>query len=267
MHWDSESLRQLCSSDSTAPYCATWVYTDIYSGYTGIGCNNVATTVYIGYSPGAKISSSATSIRSLTRSTGSTSSSSSTRASTTSTLDPRPSQANIFAIVGGIVGGVAVLAVLVLGLVFTLRRKRKNAGHLTPDAPPSSAQRAFNGPHPGGFTPQSAMQQQFAQAQPLYGGGADPGSPAHKGPYSVDAQRQSMYEPSMASSPGSLVPHPPGPVASAVPNYSQVAPQNMAPGSAHRYQQQQQQQVPQHQTRVAHEVPATRADSELRELP
>ncbi|KAG8159283.1 hypothetical protein KVR01_010944 [Diaporthe batatas] len=133
-----------CGS-SDYPYCRTHLYEDdVFTGYTLLGCGVAAGTDSVVYSPTLSGPSSAPSTSSTSTSVSSTSASSTSRLSTTGstttsnnpTTPPAPnstnSPASIGAIVGGAVGGVAVIALFALVLVLLLRRRRHHHHHQGP---------------------------------------------------------------------------------------------------------------------------------------
>ncbi|KAK1990742.1 hypothetical protein LX36DRAFT_592050 [Colletotrichum falcatum] len=203
------------------------------------------------------------------------------------------------AIVGGVVGGVAAIAIIVLGTVLLLRKKNKD-----PAAGNQPAPVVYNGPPP----PQQVPPQMYQQPSP--GGYGPPPPPQQGGTYPqgfapVD-NRQSMikqshntttapYEQTGVSPPASPPPMSPSPAyQSGVPQYTPTqngvsptypptqngasptypahndasptyhpAPNDASPAYPTQQQQQQQQQ---RQSGYASELPAHRGDGELREL-
>ncbi|KAJ0304206.1 hypothetical protein COL5a_005340 [Colletotrichum fioriniae] len=83
------------------------------------------------------------------------------------------------AIVGGVIGGIAVLALIGFGIFFILRKKKKT-------------QQPQPGPGSQGQPPMMSQQQQQHQPPPMGYAPAPQGSPA---PYGAQTQTQSYYEP------------------------------------------------------------------------
>ncbi|ROV89493.1 hypothetical protein VPNG_10158 [Cytospora leucostoma] len=247
----------LWCGDSEYPYCKTHLYNDdTFRGYTLQGCAVAAGTDSVVYS--ATLSSvSSSSRKSSSAANGFTTVSSSTRGSdpatstlTTSTPTSRSSPAPIGAIVGGVVGGIAVIALFALGLVFLLRRRRRDPG---PKGNQTAQQTSLSqsGGYPHQPPPsQPAMQHQYLQhssqqppLDPATGGFA-----AAPATYDRDSIQKpgfkynvthSMYDPSMTSPPDSPPSHGQHP-ASALPGYhvsttSTSAVDRQHPG-AHRYE-------------------------------
>ncbi|OHW91026.1 hypothetical protein CSPAE12_10396 [Colletotrichum incanum] len=202
------------------------------------------------------------------------------------------------AIVGGVVGGVAAIALIVFGVIFLLRKKKKDAAANNTNSQPATVN--YNGPPP----PQQGQPQMYQQPtapptqQPSPGGYGPPpqGDNYPQGFAPVD-NRQSMlkqpydvttgsYEQTGVSPPASPPPMSPSPTyQSGIPQYT--ATQNgvsptYAPQQQQPPQQQQggyynapppaqaQQAPPQHhhhqQPGFSSELPAHRGDGELREL-
>lgn len=165
-----------CGS-SEYPYCRTHLYEDdVFTGYTLLGCGVAAGTDSVVYSTtlsmdslSSKSSTSSSSDSSSTSASSTNTSRTTTTGSTTTSSDsatppgpgPTDSSAPIGAIVGGAVGGFAVIALFALGLVLLLRRRRhhhQGPGNdpYGPIIPPGS--------NPSQHLPsQPAMQQQFQQ--------------------------------------------------------------------------------------------------------
>ncbi|CCF34904.1 hypothetical protein CH063_06809 [Colletotrichum higginsianum] len=204
------------------------------------------------------------------------------------------------AIVGGVVGGVAAIALIVFGIIFLRRKKKKDAAANNTNS--QAAPATYNGPPP----PQQGQPQMYQQPmapptqQSSPGGYAPPPHPSQDSTYPqgfapVD-NRQSMlkqpydvttgsYEQTGVSPPASPPPLSPSPTyQSGVPQY--VATQNAVSPTYPPPQQQQQQHQgsyynappPPAQGQPAHpqqqyqqpgftsELPTHRGDNELREL-
>ena len=152
----------------------------MFTGYTLLGCAVAAGTDSVVYSPtlsmtGLSSKPSTSDSSSLTSSLGiaatgsggpqassvaSATTSSGNRPSTTAVAKPGSSSAPIGAIIGGVVGGVAVLALFALGLVLLLRKRRHHQG---PGSEPYTSINAPGGNPSQQPPPQPAMQQQFQQ--------------------------------------------------------------------------------------------------------
>lgn len=218
---------------------------------------------------------------------GSTTTTSSNPASTTAVARSGSSSAPIGAIVGGVVGGVAVIALFALGLVLLLRRRSRHQGPAgdpyTPMNPP--------GANPSQQPPsQPAMQQQFQQPhlQPAPSPASFPAaapvfdnrsSIAKPSPVSTT---QPVYSPTAAGSPPPQSQSPGAiPPAYQATNTSTTspaatqrispttpdAPQEQRPGSYANpgYQDQVQPAYHQHNGHY-YEMPTVKSDRELREL-
>ncbi|KAK4113046.1 hypothetical protein N656DRAFT_797588 [Canariomyces notabilis] len=177
-------------SDSLQPSCATLVYMDdTWSGYTVPSCDSVATTYqfYITPTNGVSTTSSRSSRSSRSSSTESStseteSSSTQSRSGATENPDPGPvaqesSSTPIGPIVGGVVGGVALLALIALG-VFLLIRKKRNQNPPSPPGPPLN---------PGMYPNQSPHSGMAAMANVPPGPGGSPGPQFMDPRYSVAA--------------------------------------------------------------------------------
>ncbi|KAF3770713.1 hypothetical protein M406DRAFT_67096 [Cryphonectria parasitica EP155] len=278
---------------SEYPVCVTLTYEDV-PGYTIYNCGgpDVITLQAVDHSLAVSSAGASTTTTSDTSSASSASTESGT--STTSTAassqsSSSKSSAPIGAIVGGVVGGVAVIAIFVFALVFLLCRRRRNSGPATTSSDPNAAlssppMAGAAAPAPGTYQGQPAMQQQ-PQQQPYHNasvqqpvaGGIDGHNPDQKPHYSLNAQSiQSL--PSPGSPPP---PHSPSP--GAVPPYQQSTyspppPENQgftptesgfSTVSQHNTGATQQtfNEHQQHDTWSYHEMPSTKHDGELRELP
>lgn len=285
----------------------------MFTGFTLYGCGVAAGTDSVDYS--ATLSASSASGSSLTVSglqtsldvattTLSNSARSSSAASDTSASSPTTSvltsatksggsSTPIGAIVGGAVGGVAVIALFALGLVFLLRRRRRSSGQ---NGGPSAQQPPID--QPGGYPaqppsgPQAMQQYQQSSFQPpvdpatgyaVAAHGMDNRSSIQKPGYNYNAT-QSMHDSSMASPPGSPPPQSQSP-GSMLPAYqaSNTSTYAMTPQSETAYGTPQNQGTnpgvtPAHQNPVQpvyqqqqgsgnyYEMPTDPADRELREL-
>ncbi|KAI7781577.1 hypothetical protein LA080_014610 [Diaporthe eres] len=296
-----------CGS-SEYPYCKTHLYEDdTFTGYTLLGCAVAAGTDSVVYSPTLSMSSlssksSTSDSSSLTSSfgveatsssaprasnVGSTTTTSSNPASTTAVARSGSSSAPIGAIVGGVVGGVAVVALFALGLVLLLRRRRSH------QAPASDPYTPMNPPgaNPSQQPPsQPAMQQQFQQphlqpapspasfpaAAPVFDNRSSIAKP------SLVSTTQPVYSPTAAGSPPPQSQSPGAiPPAYQATNTSTTspaatqrispttpgAPQEQRPGSYANpgYQDQVQPAYHQHNGHY-YEMPTVKSDRELREL-
>lgn len=144
------------SGSSDYPHCMTHIYQDQQSGYTLFGCGVAAATDKIWYSPldgpSSSTSSSTTSEESTSTTETSTSASASESETETASSAPSPtpgpaqsggSSTPVGPIVGGVIGGVAVLALIGLGIWAIKRHSDKNK-QINPD--PSAAAAAGNIP-------------------------------------------------------------------------------------------------------------------------
>ncbi|CAI0652266.1 unnamed protein product [Colletotrichum noveboracense] len=234
-----------------------------------------------------------------------TSSASPSAATTSPASSGGGSSTPIGAIVGGVVGGLAVIALIAVGIFFILRSKKKNnqnntqvtPGTYNPQQPPPGQQPQMyqaaptqqQQPSPGGYAPAPTTPGNFPSGfTPV-----DNRQSMLKQPYDVSAA--SYDHNNGVSPPASPPPMSPSPTyQSGIPAYAQ---QGSGPsptqGGYPVPQQQQQQQPPQqfynapppaqtqqqqqqttsttsqthyHHNSFASELPATRGDSELREL-
>lgn len=228
-----------------------------------------------------------TSLNVATAETTHTRASNAASTTTGSAATSKGSSVPIGPIVGGVVGGVAVIALFALGLVFLLRRRRRSPG---PNGDPSAQNAAVN--QSGDNPPQPAMQQQYQQpyfqppADPATGyaavaTGMDNRSSIQKPGYSYNVTN-SMYDPSMAtSSPGSPPPQGQSPPGQGLPTYqvsnaSVVTPtetthsasqlQSTGPGVTQAHQDPSHPAYQQHSGANYYEMSTDAADRELREL-
>ncbi|EPE09748.1 hypothetical protein F503_07524 [Ophiostoma piceae UAMH 11346] len=171
----------LYCNDATYSECVTHFYVDsIYSGYTLLGCGKTEAVDDVYYQPTSDSTSSPTSAssRKTTSTTSTTSDDTKTTATTssrTSTTDDatttttaaspttnvsKGSKSNTGPIVGGVVGGIAGLALIGAGIFFLLRRNENKANGAVPPAgaagapgapgvPPSQPPMAQNGYYNG----------------------------------------------------------------------------------------------------------------------
>ncbi|KAH8890033.1 hypothetical protein GQ53DRAFT_179664 [Thozetella sp. PMI_491] len=210
---------------SSAPFCATITYAD-FKGYSAFLCS-AKKTVEAAYVNPTSIPSSSTPTTTTqpptTTSSSSTSTSfSSTSTSTTPSPTPAPdsgSSTPVGAIAGGVVGGVAVLALVAFGIWWIMRKSKKDKAA---NAPPAPAPAPAPGPAPmGAYSPapgydgqhmQMAQQQQPypqqhhypPQGAPIYNPAQDPRASIAK-PY--DGSYTSGYGSNPSSPPP---PHTPG---------------------------------------------------------
>lgn len=212
---------------------------------------------------------------------------SSNPASVTAAAKPGSSSAPIGAIVGGAVGGVAVIALFALGLVLLLRRRRHHQDPASDPYAPINPPGGNPSQHP---PPQPAMQQQSQQPQPQPA--PPPTSFAATAPVmdnrssiakpSPVSTTQPVYSPTAAGSPppqsqspGAIPPaYQATNTSTSLPAATQRispttpdAPQEQRPGSyAHTgYQDQVQPAYHQHSGHY-YEMPTVKSDRELREL-
>ncbi|KAI8273979.1 hypothetical protein K4K56_001960 [Colletotrichum sp. SAR 10_98] len=235
-----------------------------------------------------------------------TSSASPSAATTSAASSGGGSSTPIGAIVGGVVGGLAVIALIAVGIFFTIRSKKKNnqtnnqaaPGTYNPQQPPPGQQPQMyqtaptqqQQPSPGGYAPAPTTPGNFPSGfTPV-----DNRQSMLKQPYDVSAA--SYDHNNGVSPPASPPPMSPSPTyQSGIPAYTQQGsgPSPTQGGYPVPQQQQQQQQPPQqfynapppaqtqqqqqqqtsttsqthyHHNSFASELPATRGDSELREL-
>ncbi|KAF6836313.1 hypothetical protein CPLU01_03811 [Colletotrichum plurivorum] len=309
----TDSLMEFCGI-STAPECVTYVYSgSLFNDYTLYACNTAKASIVVYANP-----LDSTDDPAFTTLPGDDSSSL-LPFPTTRTISPVPgpatstgssggggggSPAPIGAIVGGVVGGLALIAIIILGVVFLLRKKKKDGQNNGNQAPPVMYDpQQQGGPHNGPGAPPQMYQthpgQQPSSPGEYYVPGKTGGFPPGFAP--VD-NRQSMlkqshdvttgsYEQNGISPSVSPPPMSPSPTyQSGIPGYvpSQVSSNSPTQGGYPLPQQQQQQQQQQqsttyhnsyaqpqtttttthhsHHQSFASELPATRGDNELREL-
>lgn len=272
----------LYCANATLPNCIQYIYLDhLFTGYSGWGCGIAAATDDVYYSAttvteagsSSPISSSVTASSSSaggTTSSASTTSSSSSAAATTSSGgggSKKSSSSNVGPIVGGVVGGVAVIGLIALGVFYIYRRGQKQ-GAAPADGAAAGAAGAGTGagagqsppPPGGGYDPNNP---QMAQAgyYPAAAAGFAPVDPMAKPAYAVS---QTTYDNQGLNSPTSTL-HtttpPPVGYAQAMPAASPYQPDGFQAADQHQFYQAA--QAPSY----AAELPTTRGDGEVRELP
>ncbi|KAH6691322.1 hypothetical protein F5X68DRAFT_259403 [Plectosphaerella plurivora] len=268
-----DTLRTHWCGDATAPYCGVYSYRDPkYDGYTMHFCNSVSTTEKFYFQPidmvetiaGATVTVTGDILQDVSTSE-SASSTDQAPGPTTTTAVPGPAPLPVAPIVGGIVGGIAGIALIVFLAWFLLvRRKRKDT------------------PTPQGY---SDVQQPFAatgQHPPVMM--ANPASPGYD-----NSGRASIFKPPGGGYYASASPVSPGvglasPSSPPIP-YDQLYQQQPPPLPPQQYQPYPQVQSPVpshpgpglapppvqggqvwHPSQGATELPVTRPDGELREL-
>ncbi|KAB5545581.1 hypothetical protein GE09DRAFT_212947 [Coniochaeta sp. 2T2.1] len=300
--------------ESNFPTCVKHLYKDpVWTGYTLWGCHRSLRTDFVYYEPttlGDSTSASNTRTRTPTSSDEDGTSTSGSAANESATNPPTPSpspvpppakKSNTGAIVGGVVGGVAAIAIIGLAAFFLLRRKKKPsaatpaAAAAGPGTDPTSPTGPASPPPQGGYY--DPNQPQMAQQQGQYNYGAagfapvDPRASIAKPPYAV-ATEYNPHSPNANngfSPPQSPAPAygPPGSTPPPAGAYGQqqaaVSPDSTGygqPGQPYQATQYNQygQQPPQqaqpygqqgqqgHPTEFAAELPTQRGDGEVREL-
>jgi len=185
----SNSFNLLCTN-TASPYCRTYAYPEGVKDYrcaatpvTGVQSvlhtysDQNDRTLTVSILNGAVLSptgaSASASVRSRTASSSAETLPTGTRdgAASTSTVIVSPtnpsegssSAAPIGAIVGGVVGGLAVLGLLILGAFFLIRRNKKNQdlNATQPGGPPPNQQYPY-----GGAPPPMQQQQQYGNVPP-----------------------------------------------------------------------------------------------------
>ena len=148
------------STQLSAPNCYTYEWPQLYKNY-GCGTSSYWTSVEVTYlgqtldssggstttHPKTKINSGHNSADSTSIPNAGTSSTGPSTSSTTTAASSSKSSINVGAIAGGSVGGVAVIAAFVLGLVFLLRKKSRGNNSSTP--PPGPGPIEYSGVLPG----------------------------------------------------------------------------------------------------------------------
>ncbi|CAI4218716.1 unnamed protein product [Parascedosporium putredinis] len=175
-------------SNSALPHCAVYKFEDpVWTGYTIAVCDSVSSTYSFFPSPLGVTTTSSRGRTTTTSTTSETSTSSRTSTSpgpTTTTSEPSGGGAPVGAIVGGVIGGLAVLALFAVGLFFILRRlKQKGNNNVPPTGPPMMAAAI---PPPG------------------------PQAPPHQ-PYTPDPMKPQMYAGAPSSVPSMYGPQPEDP--------------------------------------------------------
>ncbi|KAK4147149.1 uncharacterized protein C8A04DRAFT_24945 [Dichotomopilus funicola] len=294
-----------CGS-SDYPHCMTHVYQESWAGYTLFGCGVAAATDKIWYQALDKPSSTSSSSTTSAESTSTTSTSTSTSATETSSSTPSPtpgpapnggSSTPVGPIVGGVVGGVAVLALIGAG-IWAIRRHSKKSKQVNPD--PAAAAAAAgnippngpNGPN-GPASPVSPYDNNGMSQPPYYTGGAaafDPRASLAKPPVgqtppggSYDPMTGAYIPPSVngdhstlagSPAPGSPplhtgyqgTPSPPPPGQGGYPQYGQQQQQQQQGGFGYAQHPGQQHAPAPGQQGYTAELPAERGDGEVREL-
>jgi len=240
----------LWCGDSTYPRCLTHKYAsdDIFSGYTLLGCGQTAGSDVVYYTSTGRAAPTTTTTR--PRSTDSTTTPgtvTTTSAPPTTTAASSSGGAPVGAIAGGVVGGVAALSLIALGVFFIIRRgKQPRDGGAHSAAGISSAQGQSPAPGSGMMTEQPLHQANYSGFAPV-----DNRSSIAKGPY---------YDASVVSSPPTgPSPHGPAPMFQQYAAGAPSQPQHYAPGMGH-------QSGPVPANYHAAELDTNRGDRELREL-
>ncbi|KAH6617606.1 hypothetical protein F5144DRAFT_396976 [Chaetomium tenue] len=318
---DFDSERTRVCTDSDLPSCAVFSYADpsgSLSGFTIPTCDTAAKTYTMYFTPTGGESSSARETSAAEDAESSTAAAAESSSSETSSptddddgnqspaetsaatsQDPEtgaPSSTPVGPIVGGVVGGVAALGLLGLGIFFLLRRKNKNkppspamtAAHAGPPGGPGFMGGPPGGPHGlappyGSPNPQQPTPPPDMAAMAAVGAGA--GAGAYDPRYSMAKPPASPVHP---MHPSQMSPHmsvsPSGSPAPVYPPHMQGT-----PPPQHPYPQQQQQQpynmgptppppqnggyvpypgppMPQQQQHAAVELPTQRGDGQVHEL-
>ncbi|KAK1754697.1 hypothetical protein QBC47DRAFT_403108 [Echria macrotheca] len=173
---------------SSYPHCITHIYADstgaasIISGYTLFGCAVAGGTDRVFFNAFTAESSSSARRSSSSSDAGTTTPASSSAKTTTTftstpTPAPAPSSTNVGAIAGGVVGGVAALGLIILGIWYLIRQNKKDKND--PSASPSAAANVgpaggYGGPGGPGAPPPQMMQNTPPPAQGYYGGASPP---------------------------------------------------------------------------------------------
>ncbi|KAL1835381.1 hypothetical protein VTJ49DRAFT_6825 [Mycothermus thermophilus] len=199
-----------CCSSRSWPECVTYLMSSGSSMYSMYRCGKTQSIVTLLSTPwlgssSSSSSSSSTSIATTTTSSSSSSSSSSstTIASTTSTSDTATSESSsapVGAIVGGVVGGLAVLGIIAGGITWMILRNRRerenhqgNGGNTTytPFVPPGDPSIT------GGGSPQTAYNAHMSMAS------TSPGMPGgYFSPNSIGTPPMYMPVPPASPPPG-----------------------------------------------------------------
>ncbi|KAH0592285.1 hypothetical protein MHUMG1_10031 [Metarhizium humberi] len=154
----------LYCSNTASPFCAIVQYADSsFLGYTFQMCATAATTFPIYYHATETTSSGTTTIG-YTLTTSSTSST-----STTTTTPPPPNSTStpVGAIVGGVIGGLAGLAILGLSAFMFLRRRRKKRA-LSPTQQPFVSEYSYASGYPVSSVTESVNSTPFQAPGPAY---------------------------------------------------------------------------------------------------
>ncbi|KAI0121000.1 hypothetical protein BJ170DRAFT_688417 [Xylariales sp. AK1849] len=143
-----------CTYSAAYPYCITYLWSTTASPgavFTEFNCDASRFSGQYFLAASTPSTTSSSSSTSTTRTTSATTTSSLATASSSPAAVPIPSESsssssgggsstNIGAIVGGVVGGVAVLALIGLGIWFFLRKKKQNNTHVAAQEQPQMAQ-------------------------------------------------------------------------------------------------------------------------------
>ncbi len=167
------------SNNSDYPSCMRHIFADsTYFGYTLVGCGRTSGSdlVYFQSTTSSTSSSSSTS----TTTTSSTSAATTTPPAATTSTAPADSGSStpIGPIVGGVVGGVAALGLIGLGIFFIVRKSGRQSP--TPPPPPTTAPAAPGGygsppqmaqgyPPSQGFVPPAEADSRASMVKPSYG--------------------------------------------------------------------------------------------------
>ncbi|KAK3898359.1 hypothetical protein C8A05DRAFT_38055 [Staphylotrichum tortipilum] len=271
-------------SESDYPYCAVLRYADptnSLSGFTIPTCDTVSTTYSFFFK--ALTASSETTREPST--TGRTTQTSST-AATSSTVAPPPpagSSTPIGPIVGGVVGGIAGLALLGLGIFFLMRRNKQPS----PPAPAAAAAAIPPAPYPPTQPPMGMAPGPPSTFDPAYSMSAKPpalygGVPLTPGAVSPGGSPPPVYQPQMQAmgvvpgmgmgtppphGMGMATPPPQHMMATPPPQHGMGTPPPQQGGYYAPYpgQQQAPQGYPQQQP-AAVELPTQRGDGQVHEL-
>ncbi|KAK5657306.1 hypothetical protein OQA88_3368 [Cercophora sp. LCS_1] len=248
------------------PNCITHIYADTtgpatrIKGYTLLGCAVAKGSDNVFYTPFVEATTKSSSRRSTNTFIvpDTTLQPTNTRATVTVTPDPTPvpassSSSNAGAIAGGVVGGVAAIALIAFGIWFLIRQKNKNkeqAGSPPPAPAPAPAPMGYGG------TPATQMSQNTPPPQGFYGQpapGYDPrasiAKPQHMSAYSEPAPPSPPPVSPGQFGPNSTPSPPPAGYAAAgagagagAAAYGNVSPYQQSPPAGYGFQGQQQPQ-------------------------
>ncbi|KAL1871581.1 hypothetical protein VTK73DRAFT_2010 [Phialemonium thermophilum] len=250
-------------TDTTARYCNTASFSgnifDYYCNSLSISTPQAVLTTYKGETDGRSFTElvyTPTSSETGTSNTEPSSSvtettESSSSATTTSPAQPSESKHSgghkskpIGAIVGGVVGGLAVVGLVAVGAFYLLRRRGKTATPSDPPQPMQQQQSPAPGLGPGGAPvsfygspdPSKGAEQQFVQTYPTpppqQGAELYPGGVAHQQPYQQHEYQYGAPQQGYVNGP---TPPPVSPSSVSQPGYGQqgyqsLSPQTYAPG-------------------------------------